>query len=151
MNAEPITCPLCGSTFQPSGQEACAACPLHGGCGMVCCPNCGYTMLAPRSTLLAHKLARWLDGLRPASARARRSDSIQARTLQDAPVGAEVRVVSIDALAPEHYDWLQSYGVRPGHYVRVLQHRPLTIVQVEQTELAVEAEIASAVLIDVIS
>jgi len=39
-----VKCPLCGHEFEEA-REACSACPLHAkGCGMVCCPRCGYTI-----------------------------------------------------------------------------------------------------------
>jgi hypothetical protein len=57
MQAPPLTpgapgttlqCPLCGARFTPAEQAACARCALHGGCGLICCPNCGYSFLPPR-------------------------------------------------------------------------------------------------------
>jgi len=42
------TCGLCGGTFDPAGQGCRPSCPLAGGCGMVCCPRCGYG--APEET-----------------------------------------------------------------------------------------------------
>ena len=39
-----MKCPLCGHEFEEA-REACSACPMHAkGCGMVCCPRCGYTI-----------------------------------------------------------------------------------------------------------
>jgi Fe2+ transport system protein FeoA len=45
-------------------------------------------------------------------------------------------------LPPEHWAHLQAYGLVPGRYVRVLQHTPVTIVQVEHCEIALEDELA---------
>jgi hypothetical protein len=46
-----MTCPVCGGELADSVSK-CAACPLHGGCAMVCCENCGYETVAPRSALV---------------------------------------------------------------------------------------------------
>ena len=38
-----MKCTMCGYQFaQKSGKAACKSCPLSTGCGMVCCPNCGF-------------------------------------------------------------------------------------------------------------
>jgi hypothetical protein len=36
-------CGYCGEHFaEDQGQQACASCPLKGGCHFVRCPKCGY-------------------------------------------------------------------------------------------------------------
>ena len=42
----------------------------------------------------------------------------------------------------ERLNHLRAYGLVPGHCVRVLQHSPVTVVQVEHTELALEGDLA---------
>ncbi len=37
-------CPLCGAEVSPQS-KACAGCPLHRDCSMLCCENCGYKIL----------------------------------------------------------------------------------------------------------
>lgn len=57
-------CGLCGARFT-HGAMACASCPLHVGCDVVKCPECGYQF--PRSSRLvewAGKLARALKRVR---------------------------------------------------------------------------------------
>jgi hypothetical protein len=55
-----VTCAVCGASFDPQGQAACAACPLHGGCrSLVCCPACGSANIDPSQS----KLANWFSGL----------------------------------------------------------------------------------------
>ncbi len=43
---------------------------------------------------------------------------------------------------------LQAYGIIPGNTLRVQQKRPVTIVQVEHTEIALEAELAAAIYVE---
>ena len=55
-------CPLCGARFS-HGALACASCPLHLGCDVVKCPNCGYQF--PRTSKIvtwARRLARRVAG-----------------------------------------------------------------------------------------
>jgi Fe2+ transport system protein FeoA len=40
---------------------------------------------------------------------------------------------------------LEAYGVTPGAHVRVLQHSPVTIILIDQLELALEGELAKQV------
>ncbi|MEI6971014.1 MAG: hypothetical protein WCL44_05800 [bacterium] len=40
-----MKCTMCGYQFeQKAGKAACKDCPLGSGCGMVCCPNCGFEL-----------------------------------------------------------------------------------------------------------
>ena len=51
-----FTCGLCGLRFT-HGERVCASCPIHAGCELVRCPNCGYQF--PRES----KLVRWVTGV----------------------------------------------------------------------------------------
>jgi Fe2+ transport system protein FeoA len=44
---------------------------------------------------------------------------------------------------------LQAYGLSPGHCVHVLQHSPVTIIQAGHTELAMEADLAETIMVEV--
>jgi len=54
-----IICSLCGHAFDPAQHPSCSACPLHSGCSLACCPNCGTTNINPASS----KLAGWIKKL----------------------------------------------------------------------------------------
>lgn len=70
----------------------------------------------------------------------------RVNTLAATPVGSWVRVVGFrPGLAGERRNQLQSYGVAPGHAVKVLQHVPVTVLLIEQFELALEREMAALV------
>jgi hypothetical protein len=45
------TCPICGGVLTDT-VSGCSRCPMNGGCDMLCCENCGYETVAPRSTLV---------------------------------------------------------------------------------------------------
>jgi Fe2+ transport system protein FeoA len=51
-------------------------------------------------------------------------------------------------LSPERRAHLQAYGLVPGHWVRILQHSPVTIVQIEHLELAMEHGLARQVQVE---
>jgi len=38
-----MKCSLCGFEFrEEDGKSSCSSCPVHRGCGLVRCPNCGF-------------------------------------------------------------------------------------------------------------
>ena len=98
---------------------------------------------------------RWHLNLRPAPAlsariRARKRGAASNRsTLAALPPGRKARVTGFGpGLSPEHRAHLQAYGVLPGHEVLVLQHSPVTVAQVEHTELALEAGVARQIWLE---
>lgn len=48
-------------------------------------------------------------------------------------------------ISSEQKAHLQSYGVVPGHLVQVLRHSPVTILQVDELELALEDKLANSI------
>lgn len=71
----------------------------------------------------------------------------KARTLAQASSGQQVTITGFGNLAPAYRQHLHAYGLQPGRTVVVLAQQPVTIVLVEQTELAFENEIARQVLV----
>jgi len=67
----------------------------------------------------------------------------KCNTLAEAQPGRCLRVMGfLPGLSAERRTHLQAYGVIPGHCVRVLQQSPVTVVQIEYTELALENDMA---------
>lgn len=66
----------------------------------------------------------------------------ELRPLTKVPPGSQARIATLEALPIDYQERLQAYGLMPGHSLNVVQHSPVTVVQVEQTELAFEDEIA---------
>lgn len=62
--------------------------------------------------------------------------------------GQQVSVAGFALLAPAQRQHLQAYGLLPGRKIIVLAQNPVTIVLVEQTELAFESEVARQVLVE---
>ena len=71
-------------------------------------------------------------------------------TLADVQVGQRVCVCGfVDGLSSKQRSRLEAYGLVPGHCVRIFQHLPVTIVQIEHMELALENGLARQVHIEV--
>jgi Fe2+ transport system protein FeoA len=67
--------------------------------------------------------------------------------LDQAKPGTQVVVLDFGSVDPVQKDHLQAYGLTPGRQVLVLQQRPVTVVQIEYTELAFEKVIAQQVMV----
>lgn len=73
---------------------------------------------------------------------------VRARTLAQVSSGKLAKIAGFDKLSPTHRQHLQAYGLLPGRTVQVIAQKPVTIVLIEQTELAFESEIAGQVLVE---
>lgn len=70
-------------------------------------------------------------------------------TLADVPPGCRAKVTGFTgALRTGRSAYLQAYGLMPGHWVMVLQHSPVMVIQVDHTEIAMEREMALDVNVD---
>ena len=69
--------------------------------------------------------------------------SVLPNTLADVLPGEGAQLLGFAPdFPPERWAHLQAYGLVPGRFVRVLQHAPVTVVQVEHCEIALENELA---------
>ncbi len=134
-----IDCDLCGTTFDPSLHSACASCPMGGHCTLSCCPSCGYTTI----DLQRSAPARFIDRL--LSSRA--SKNPPGTVLAVRP-GDSVQVEAFgETMSEQHGALLRTYGIDIGRSIRVVQHRPMTVLEVDQTEVALESELAELILV----
>jgi Fe2+ transport system protein FeoA len=157
MMATQFTCPLCGHGFDPAAHLACRTCPLHTGCRLVCCPSCGHTTVDQGQS----RLVRWITGFldRTSAQQQDRSTVVQLTeqvcgsqcALTDLPLDRRARVVDVSALPAAQREQLQGYGILPGCVLRVTQRTPVTVVQIEHTELAIETEVARAVCVEAVA
>ncbi len=140
------TCPLCGHQYNEGAASHCAACPLNGGCTMLCCPNCGYQQPDPQES----RLGRWASGwLKRRKARQVGCEEVGACTLAECRPGepACVRGFHPD-LSQARQRALHAHGLGPGRLVQVLHQRPVTIVQIGAAELALEGDLAALIEVE---
>lgn len=70
----------------------------------------------------------------------------QEMTLAELTPGKTATVTGFSTrISPDRRAQLQSYGIIPGHPLSVVQHSPVTIIQVENIELALERNLARLV------
>jgi Fe2+ transport system protein FeoA len=141
-----LTCPICGFAFDPSENPSCPSCPLAAGCTAACCPNCGHDTVDPgrsRLVALATRLARALrrgPSVAPAPAIAP-----GRTTLAQLAPGGTALISDLDGLDVSWREHLQAYGLVPGRNVDVVQQAPVTVVQVDHTNVALERRLARGI------
>ncbi len=148
-----IFCPVCGYEFLPTNQ-ACESCPLHQGCTLTCCPSCGNTTVDPNQSKLAALaskiLARWAKPTpNKADTEVYRSQAQNgtSNSLADISPGSRIQIKSFgEGLPSSRRVQLSAYGLAPGSWVEVIQHSPVTIIHIDNTELALERHLAKEIL-----
>ena len=69
------------------------------------------------------------------------------RRLSDVAPGERVKVCFITSDMEKRLERLGSLGVHPGSFVRLVQRRPSFILEVDQTSIAVEREVAEGIFV----
>jgi len=134
------TCPLCGIEYQPGG-DTCRehGCPIAiGGCATQHCPRCGYTM-PDESRSGAARLIRRLfrKNARPRPV---------AGSVSELPAGS-VGVVERLEGDPELLARLTAQGLAPGVAVHVLQRLPTFVIEVGETTIGLEKDVAAGIVL----
>jgi len=71
------------------------------------------------------------------------------QTIVNIKPGCRARILKFSpAISPDRRAHLQAYGVVPGRYIKIIQHFPVTVIQVEHTELALETELAGKIEVE---
>lgn len=142
MRAKGVVCSMCGYRYSLAENSTCRACPLNPGCGLACCPMCGFESIDPSQS----SLVRWLSSVL-AKLQVRgltgKLDSTLPFHLLDAPQGSQVIIRSFsDQASAKICERLQAYGLSPGVRATLLQVSPVVILQVENLELVLEQGLA---------
>ena len=140
-----MRCAMCGYEFDAAGLACHTSCPLGAQCMVVCCPHCGYSTVNPARSRLLTWVERWVK--RPAPRSEPRAAEGRISLLDLAP-GQEGRVVALGDSEPGQLMHLSDYGLMLGAPVRLCQRRPTPIIQVGETELALDAVLARDVYVE---
>ncbi len=138
------TCPLCQTQFDSSCASCHSGCPLAKGCSVLTCPGCGYSFPKPTG------LSAWLERLF-AGRHAQATGAATSRSLSEVAAGQRVRVIAVDAMGGERLSKLAAFGIVEGCEVLVRQRSPAMVVEVDETTLALDAEVAKAVIVSAAS
>ena len=136
-----VTCPLCAFAFEKADMSCAHACPLGAMCRLLRCPSCGYEF--PQTPASVSWLARLVG---------RRSDAAcvlpeGVRTLGELAHGEAGRVVCVGSEGAGLPSTLAAFGLVPGAEIRLVQRRPACVVRVDETELALDGDMADEILV----
>jgi Fe2+ transport system protein FeoA len=139
-----MRCAMCGFEFEQADLTCHSACPLASACSVVCCPRCGYSTVDPRRTGLSRRVMHLFN--RRAGAPAALPEG--AVRLLDLPPGASGHVADVEG-DPARLLQLSQYGLLPGTPITLARTRPVPIVRIGQTDLALDRAVAAGVYVDV--
>jgi len=74
-----------------------------------------------------------------------------ARPLSQLATGASGTVVRIDSTAADRVVKLSSLGVMPGVSIRLVQRQPAVVLQIAETTIAIDREVADEILVEPIA
>ena len=143
-----MRCQLCGHGFTPT--PAChAGCPMGSRCTLICCPNCGYQVVDESKSGLAKALRRVLRPrdaeVGPGGGTGRRDED--AVPLTHVRTGTPVEVHGLEDMPAARASRLTAFGLAPGTPVAILQRKPVPVVQIGETELALSEDILAQILV----
>jgi len=136
-----VTCPLCGLEFQPTDTLCEHGCPLRSACGLLRCPACEYEFPeTPRAV-------SWLKRLF-GKTKAPVACPPGTRTVRDLRTGERATVSHLAGESSARHNALAVFGLVPGSEIVLLQRHPSYVVEVGETVIALEAEVAASILVE---
>jgi Fe2+ transport system protein FeoA len=139
-----MRCRLCGHRFDAAALACHTSCPLGSRCSLICCPNCGYQVVDESRSVVARILRRVL---RPREEPAGRRPGVEAGTVPLSHVreGASAEVRRLEDMSVARLSRLTGFGLAPGTVVTVRQRRPMPVIAVGETELALSDDIVGRI------
>jgi Fe2+ transport system protein FeoA len=138
-----MRCPLCGFEFEPTSMSCHSSCAFNDSCGIICCPNCGYQIPDERKSRMADALRRFI-------ARRREETNLEpVRPLSAMQPGQSGKVVAINSENHSRIERLHVLGLVTDALVTLEQKRPTYVLKVGFTELSIDYDIATNIMVDV--
>ena len=138
-----MRCTICGYEFEQEQLTCHAACPLGAGCMVICCPRSGYSTVDPQRAGLARWAQRFFKRQSRSSVHTAEERGVR---LIDLEPGEEGQIAEIGGEAGR-LSQLSHYGLVPGTPIRLCQKRPVPIVQVGHTDLALDEAVARQIFV----
>jgi len=136
-----LTCPMCGFEFDKTDTLCAHGCPLGALCTLIRCPACSYEF--PETP----KVISWLGRLFRRRAGRQTPLPTGIRLLSEVKRGNRAEVMCLGSTSAPRHNRLAVFGLVPGAEITVLQQRPACVIKVDETELALDPEIARDILV----
>jgi len=136
-----LTCPMCGFEFERTDTLCAHGCPLGALCHLIRCPACEYEFPeTPPAVSFVKRLFRrrlpTVTGLPPG-----------VRTAAELRPGQKAKVVCLGSTVTDRHRTLTVYGLASGAEITLVQQQPACVIQIGETELALDLEIARDILV----
>lgn len=142
--AEPIlTCPLCGFEFQKADSLCHHGCPLGALCNLARCPACEYEF--PEQLPGKSWLRRLFHKGGAAAVPPKPEDSLL--TVKHLGAGERAEVLCLAGDSSSRQNHLAVFGLVPGSEVRLVQRHPSYVLEVGETLLALDGEVAGDIVV----
>lgn len=139
-----MRCPLCGFEFEPTAMSCHSSCAFNDSCGIICCPNCGYQIPDERKSRMADALRRFI-----ARRRADHENESPVRPLTAMQPGQTGKVIAINSTNHARIERLHILGLVNDAAVTLQQKHPTYVLKVGFTELSIDHDIATNIMVDV--
>jgi Fe2+ transport system protein FeoA len=136
-----VTCPLCAFAFEKQDTMCGHGCPLGATCRLLRCPSCGYEFPQRPASV------SWLERLLGRRDEAACALPAGVRRLGELGRDEAARVVCVGTEGPGRPGALAAFGLVPGAEIRLVQRRPACVVRVDETELALDGNMADEILV----
>ncbi|MEO8286007.1 MAG: ferrous iron transport protein A [Chloroflexota bacterium] len=137
-------CAICGYEYDAALLTCHAACPLGAHCAVICCPRCGYSTVDPARSSFTKRLVGLIQHR---AAETGKTEAGGATRLLDLKPGQCGHVADVDGDSDTLLQ-LSQYGLLPGTPIRLASKYPVPIVQVGQTDLAIDRSVAAHIFVD---
>jgi len=136
-----LTCPMCGFEFERTDTLCAHGCPLGALCHLIRCPACEYEFPeTPPAVSFVKRLFRrrlpTVTGLPPG-----------VRTAAELRPGQKAKVLCLGSTVTDRHRTLTVYGLGPGAEITLVQQQPACVIQIGETELALDLDIARDILV----
>jgi Fe2+ transport system protein FeoA len=136
-----VTCPMCAFYFDSSNTMCAHSCPLGSLCNLVKCPSCEYEFpLTPRHYSLISRLFRKRPDEDPYVPE-------NVRRVSEMKNGESAEIACLGSSNGDRYGKLSVFGLEPGSVITLVQKRPATVIKIDETELAIDPDIADEILV----
>jgi Fe2+ transport system protein FeoA len=138
--AEYLTCPFCGFEFEKADTLCTHGCPMGPWCALIRCPSCQYEF--PEKPQAITWLGRLFGKRQP---EADMPDAV--RSVKDLKRGERASVLCLGGGSTSRRNSLAVFGLVPGAELTVIQQQPTCVVQIGETELALDSDIARGIMV----
>lgn len=118
---------------------------MGSGCNLICCPNCGYQAVDAEHSALARMLGRLFPSKKAAAPVPAPADAAGSVPLSHLAKGATGEVRSLTGMPEGRLARLSAFGLVPGTPVTVKQRRPVPVIGIGETEVAVTEEVLAQI------